>query len=102
MRYRYEDAVSFVVLFVCLFVFETRFLSVALAALELCTSGWPQNHIDPPASASRVLGLKLCTTTPRRYKDFFFIEMCTIRTAVLDLCKPLIAMRDLMELERRL
>jgi hypothetical protein len=40
--------------FVCLF-FETGFLCVALAVLELR---------NPPASASRVLGLKACATTP--------------------------------------
>ena len=37
------------------FFFETGFLCVALAVLELR---------NPPASASRVLGLKACTTTP--------------------------------------
>jgi hypothetical protein len=40
-------------LFVCLF-FETRFLCIALAGLELR---------NPPASASQVLGLKACATT---------------------------------------
>jgi hypothetical protein len=41
-------------LFVCLF-FETGFLCVALAVLELR---------NPPASASRVPGLKACATRP--------------------------------------
>ncbi|KAL6033303.1 hypothetical protein STEG23_014951, partial [Scotinomys teguina] len=27
--------------------------------------GWPQTHRDPPASASGVLGLKMCVTTVR-------------------------------------
>ena len=38
------------------FFFETGFLCVALAVLELR---------NPPASASRVLGLKVCNTTAR-------------------------------------
>ena len=28
-----------------------------------CRPGWPRTHRDPPASAFRVLGLKVCTTT---------------------------------------
>jgi hypothetical protein len=52
------------VLFVCLFVFKTGFLCVALAVLGL-------NSVDQaglklrnsPASASQVLGLKACATT---------------------------------------
>ena len=36
---------------------------VALAVLELlCRSGWPQTHIDLPASSSQVLGLKECAS----------------------------------------
>ena len=38
------------------FFFETGFLCVALAVLKLR---------NPPASASRVLGLKVCNTTAR-------------------------------------
>ena len=38
------------------FLFETGFLCVALDVLELR---------NPPASASRVLGLKACSTTTR-------------------------------------
>jgi hypothetical protein len=46
----------FVCLFVCLFLFfETGFLCVALAVLGLR---------NLPASASQVLGLKACATTP--------------------------------------
>jgi hypothetical protein len=47
----------FVCLFVCLFIygfFERGFLCVALAVLELR---------NPPASASQMLGLKVCATT---------------------------------------
>ena len=29
---------------------------------SLCRPGWPQTHRDPPASASWVLGLKVCAT----------------------------------------
>jgi hypothetical protein len=47
--------VSFVCLFVFFFFFfETGFLCVAMAGLELR---------NPPASASQVLELKACTTT---------------------------------------
>ena len=28
-----------------------------------CRPGWPHTHREPPASGSRVLGLKVCTTT---------------------------------------
>ncbi len=57
----------FCCLFVCLF-FETGFLCIALAVLEL-TLFW--NSVDqaglelrnPPASASQVLGLKVNATT---------------------------------------
>jgi hypothetical protein len=32
--------------------------------VSLCRPGWPPTHIAPPASASRVLGLKVCPTMP--------------------------------------
>ena len=48
-----KDLRSYFLLFVC---FETGFLS---------GPAWPQTHRDPPASASRELGLKLCATTAR-------------------------------------
>ena len=31
-----------------------------------CRPGWPRTHRDPPASASRVLGLKACATTAQQ------------------------------------
>jgi hypothetical protein len=37
----------------------------------LCRSGWTQTDKDPPASASRVLGLMVCTTTPDHRQNFF-------------------------------
>jgi hypothetical protein len=52
-------------LFVCLFVFRDR--------VSLCSPGCPGTHFvdqaglelrNPPASASQVLGLKVCITTP--------------------------------------
>jgi hypothetical protein len=58
----------FVCLFVFCFVFRDRF--------SLCSPGWPGTHFvdqtglelrNPPASASRVLGLKVCTPTPGSY-----------------------------------
>jgi hypothetical protein len=60
----------FVCLFVCLFVFQDR--------VSLYSLGCPGTHFvdqaglelrDPPASASQVLGLKACATTPG--KDSF-------------------------------
>jgi hypothetical protein len=62
----------FVCLFVCLFVFRDR--------VSLCSPGCPGTHFvdqaglelrNPPASASRVLGLKACATTPGP-PNFFF------------------------------
>jgi hypothetical protein len=58
-------------LFVCLFVFRDR--------LSLYSPGCPGTHsVDQaglelrnlPASASQVLGLKVCTTTAREKKSF--------------------------------
>ena len=36
-----------------------------------CRPGWPRTHRDPHASASRVLGLKVCATIARRYLVFY-------------------------------
>ena len=51
----------------CLFrfvLFWRQSFSVPLLSWNsLCRPGWPQIHSDPPASASQVLGLKMCTTT---------------------------------------
>jgi hypothetical protein len=60
-------------LFVCLFCFlffETGFLSIALDVLELTfvdQGGFELRNL--PASASRVLGSKVCATMPGQY-DF--------------------------------
>jgi len=35
-------------------------IPLAVLELSLCTPGWPPTHRDPPASASRALGLKAC------------------------------------------
>jgi hypothetical protein len=60
-------------LFVCFFVFflfcfcffETGFFCIALTVLELTFVDQDSLELrNPPASASRVLGLKACTTTP--------------------------------------
>jgi hypothetical protein len=48
---------NLVILFFFFWFFETGFLCVALAVLELR---------NLPASASRVVGLKACATTPAR------------------------------------
>ncbi|XP_076427551.1 uridine-cytidine kinase-like 1 isoform X2 [Peromyscus maniculatus bairdii] len=53
--------------------FETGFLRVALRLSwnSLGSPGWPRTHRDPPASASRVLGLKACATTARPVYTFY-------------------------------
>jgi hypothetical protein len=45
-----------------LFVFETGFLCVALAVLELTVDQADLELRDPPASDPGVLGLKACAT----------------------------------------
>jgi hypothetical protein len=61
--------------------FKTGFLFVALAVLGLALElGWSQAHRgDPPASASQVLGLKVCNTTARlnfeKFKDNFILKI---------------------------
>ena len=54
--------------FCCCFVFRDR-VSLWLWSLPGTGSyrpGWPRTHRDPPASASQVLGLKVCATTARQ------------------------------------
>jgi hypothetical protein len=60
--------------FVCLFVFSDR--------VSLYSPGCPGTHFvgqaglelrNPPASASRVLGLKACATTPDLFLDFYYV-----------------------------
>jgi hypothetical protein len=62
------------VLFVCLFCFRDR--------VSLCSPGCPGTHFvdqaglelrNPPASASRVLGLKACATMPSNKWILFVI-----------------------------
>ncbi|EDL88419.1 rCG61286, isoform CRA_a [Rattus norvegicus] len=38
---------------------------------SLCRPGWLLTHRDTPASASRVLGLKACTTTTMPSNNIF-------------------------------
>jgi hypothetical protein len=53
------------VLFCSFLFFETGFLCVALAVLELTFVGQAGLELrNPPASASYVLGLKACATSP--------------------------------------
>jgi hypothetical protein len=47
----------------CFVLFETWFLCVALAVLELTGDQDGLELRNPPASVSQVLGLKVCTTT---------------------------------------
>jgi hypothetical protein len=44
-------------------LFETRFLCIVLAVLDFVDQAGLELR-NPPASASRVLGLKACATTP--------------------------------------
>jgi hypothetical protein len=53
----------FCFLFFFFWFFETGFLCVALAVLELTYQAGLELR-NPPASASQVLGLKVCATTP--------------------------------------
>ena len=55
-----------VCLFVCLFVKAGSMWSW-LSWKPLCSSYWSWTHRDPPASASHVLGLKMCTITTWQY-----------------------------------
>ena len=55
----------FLLLFVCFWFFETGFLCIVLAVLELTLvdqAGLKLRNL--PASASQVLGLKACATMP--------------------------------------
>jgi hypothetical protein len=63
--YRVTSMVTFVVFYFFCFVFQDR--------VSLCSPGCPGTgsldhagleHRNPPASASQVLGSKVCTTTP--------------------------------------
>jgi hypothetical protein len=52
--------------------FETGFLCVALAVLELTLLDQAGLELrNPPASASQVLGLKACATTPGCFVLFY-------------------------------
>jgi hypothetical protein len=54
----------FVCLFVCFVFFKTWFLYIALAVLELTVKDQAGLELrNPPASASQVLGSKVCATT---------------------------------------
>jgi hypothetical protein len=56
----------FFLFFFFFWFFETGFLCVALAVLELNSVEYAGlKLINPPASASQVLGLKACATTAR-------------------------------------
>ena len=59
-----------VFLFIYLFIFETGFLCIDLAVLELTVDQAGLKLRNPPASASQVLGLKACTTTTRHFTLF--------------------------------
>jgi hypothetical protein len=50
------------------------------AWISICRPGWPQTHRDPPASASQVLGWKVCITTPSYTSS---LENCLLRSWVI-------------------
>ena len=43
-----------------------------------CSLGWSRTHREPPAAASRVLGLKACATTAR--PNYFLKEYLTVQS----------------------
>jgi hypothetical protein len=59
--------------FLLFFPPETGFLCVALAVLELTVDQAGLKLRNPPASASQVLGLKVCPPPPGFF--FFFLPM---------------------------
>jgi hypothetical protein len=70
---------GFVCLFVCLFFWFVFVFFVFQDRVSLCSPGCPGTHFvdqaglelrNPPASASRVLGLKACATTPGSFVCF--------------------------------
>jgi hypothetical protein len=67
---------GFLVLFVCLFLivfFETGFLCIALAVLELTVDQAGLELRNLPASASQEMGLKVCATTPGLFVLVWFL-----------------------------
>jgi hypothetical protein len=63
----WDSFFSFLFFFLFCFVFQDKvsLCSRALAVLDsICRPDWPRIHRDPSASASLVLGLKVCTTMP--------------------------------------
>ena len=48
----------------CWFLRQGLILWPQLACNSLGRPGWPQTYSDPPASASHLLALQACTTTP--------------------------------------
>lgn len=56
---------------------KTSSSCVVLAAHVLCRPSWPQTHRDPPASTSRMLGLKVCTTTLSMKYISYYIKTIT-------------------------
>jgi hypothetical protein len=73
-----RDVVVVVVILFC-FVFQNR--------VSLFSSGSPGTHSvdqavlelrNPPASASQVLGLKVCATTAQRKGIFIFVKLFSV------------------------
>jgi hypothetical protein len=69
---------------------------------SLCSPGWPRTHSvdqaglklrNPPASASRVLGLKACATMPGSLLLFYFMCMSVLTACVYTVCVPCV-LRD--------
>jgi hypothetical protein len=82
------DAFSVVLfLFFFFWFFETWFLCIALAVLELTLYTRLASELrNPPASASRVLGLKACATTPGCF--YLCIGVFCLHVCMCTMCMP--------------
>jgi hypothetical protein len=83
--------------FVCLF--ETGFLWVVLAVLELCRPGWSQIHRDPPASASPVLGLKVFAATSGTQSNMLITKFSKVSPNPSLLCVDILR-KSFLQLEQ--
>jgi hypothetical protein len=74
-----------VLAFVCFCFFKIGFLCIIILAVldSVCRTGYPPTHRDPPASTSKVLGLKVCATTPGL--EFYVLKNATVASTALTL-----------------
>jgi hypothetical protein len=70
---------TFILFRLFVWFFQTGFLFTDFAVLELSRLGWSQTYRDLPASAFRVLGLKVCATTTTTTRLFLtFLDAMTV------------------------